>query len=99
MGCSAPHVSIYVVPSDACRPTNGRSIDGKASKKVDDPRGKPVIKIMMCHGAPVFIASDFSSRATSRDISKFRAQKRRPESTRSQRLHPGPTISDQTSGN
>jgi hypothetical protein len=84
----------YVVPYKKCKSIVGKRMDGRASRR-DDPRS---ISHRTCRGKPEFIASDFSSRDPSRDISRFEIQKRAQQAAK-QELHPEMISSKQLSGN
>jgi hypothetical protein len=90
---------MYVVHYEECESINGKIISGRASRKVDDPRRKPVIEISKCHGEQVYNVNDFSFKDTNPDILRFGKQRPRPGPTQSQELHPEQTNSKQPSRN
>ena len=62
-------MGIYVVQYARCGITVGKSMDGRV--KIEEAvRRSVAIEARKCHSRPAFIASDFSSRVPSRDISR-----------------------------
>jgi hypothetical protein len=90
-------VGIYIVQYTRCRITVGKSIDGRV--KIEEAiRRSVAIEARKCYSRLAFIASDFSSRVQSRDISRFGMKKQAHRVAR-QELHPEKTSSKQPSGN
>jgi hypothetical protein len=89
-------VNIYVVLFKKCKSIVGMSIDRRASR--GGVQRSTAIKARKCHSRPAFIASDFSSRVQSQDISRF-GMKKQARRAAHQELHPEKTSSKQPSRN
>jgi hypothetical protein len=68
------YVNIFVVPYREYRTIVEKSMDRRVRIKEEGQEGRITIT-SRCHREPTFIASDFSSRVQSQDISKFGMQK------------------------
>jgi hypothetical protein len=88
---------MFVVPFSKCENTVGKSINGRARTREAVERN--AAQTRKRHGGQESIASDFSFRDTSQDISRFKMQKQHPKPMNSQELHPKQTSSKQPSGN